>query len=92
MYEGFVDFAQNPSMFATRKRDVHSRKRKYLSHVMSMKSIQDLEPIILHHQQVLMQRWDDLYAEAIKHKAGVTGSCAWTARDGRIWFNCVPCK
>ncbi|KIP04788.1 hypothetical protein PHLGIDRAFT_75338 [Phlebiopsis gigantea 11061_1 CR5-6] len=90
LYEGFVVFAQNPSMFATRMRDVHSRKRKYLSHVMSMKSIQELEPIILHHQQVLVQRWDALCAEAVKHKAGVTGSCNWKARDGRVWFNCMP--
>ena len=92
LYDGFVDFAQNPSMFTTRKRDVHSRKRKYLFHVMSMKSIQELEPIIVHHHQVLVQRWDAIYAESVKRNAGATGSCTWTTRDGRVWFNCIPCR
>ena len=92
LYEGFVVFAENPSMFSTRRRDVHSRKRKYLSHVMSMKSIQELEPIILRHQQVLVERWDALCVEAAKHKAGIAGSCPWKARDGRVWFNCMPCE
>lgn len=92
LYGGLSVFANHSSMFSTRARDVHARKRKYLSHVMSLKSIQELEPNILAHQQVLVQRWDGLCAEGSKSKSGTTGSCHWRAHNGRVWFNCQPCK
>ena len=92
MYEGFVLFAKTPSMFGTRLRDVHNRKRKYLSHVLSLKSVQELEPYVLHHQQNLVQRWDDLCAAGMESDAGIVGACVWRAMNGRVWFNCLPCK
>ena len=92
IYDGFVLPGRKPSIFATRQRDEHSRKRKYLSHVMSMKSVQDLEHNILHHQRMLVQQWDKLCLDGVKDQNGSKGSCEWKAREGRVWFNCMPCK
>ena len=93
LYEGFTLFGRkNASMFATRLRDVHSRKRKYLSHVMSMKSIQELEPNVLHHQRTLVEKWDGMCAAGTKKTTGTVGSTVWRAKDGRVWFNCLPCE
>ncbi|KIP10209.1 hypothetical protein PHLGIDRAFT_499161 [Phlebiopsis gigantea 11061_1 CR5-6] len=90
IYDGFVLPGRKPSIFATRQRDEHSRKRKYLSHVMSMKSIQELEHNILHHQQTLVQQWDKLCLDGAQDKDGSKGSCEWKAKEGRVWFNCMP--
>ena len=92
IYDGFVLPGRKPSIFATRHRDEHARKRKYLSHVMSMKSVLELEPNILHHQQALVQQWDSMCADGAKNKDGSKGACTWKARDGRVWFNCMPCE
>lgn len=92
MYDGFIVIGKSTSMFSTRFRDVHARKRKQASHVMSMKGIQELEPNILHHQKLLVKRWDSLCSAGAGNRDGTIGSCVWEARDGRVWFNSMPCK
>lgn len=92
LYDAFVMFGRKPSMFATKSREEHTRKRKYLSHAMSMKSIQEFEPNVSKHQQLLVKRWDILCDAGGKGESGQVGACVWRARDGRVWFNCQQCR
>ena len=92
LYDGFVVHGKNASMFSTRLRDVHSKKRKYSTHMMSLKGLQQLEPNILQYQALLVKQWDRLCVAGAKNEGGSVGSCTWNAKDGRVWFNCMPCK
>lgn len=90
LYDAFVTFST--SMFSTRSRLEHSRKRKYTAHAMSLKGIMEFEPIVREHQQMLVKRFDALCASGADGRDGVVGSCSWEAHGGRVWFDCMRCK
>ncbi|GJE88302.1 cytochrome P450 [Phanerochaete sordida] len=87
-YDTFVVF--RTSMFTTRSRPEHARKRKYTAHAMSMKGIADFEPAVRGHQHKLVKQFDDMCAAGAQGKRGVLGSCSWTASGGLAWLDCVP--
>ena len=90
-YTVAVHFSGTPSVFTTRSREDHARKRKILSHVFAPKSVQNFEPIIRRYQLAFIKHWDDLAAAGAADSSGSRGSCNWVARDGRAWFDCMPC-
>lgn len=92
LYDAFVLFGKKPSVFSTRSRAEHARKRRYLSHAMSMRSILEFEPGVRVHQHALVRRWDALCEAGAKGHGGEVGMCVWQAREGRVWFNCMQCE
>ncbi|EKM55699.1 uncharacterized protein PHACADRAFT_256510 [Phanerochaete carnosa HHB-10118-sp] len=67
-----------------------ARKRKYTAHAMSVKGIMQFEPNVREHQQMLVKRLDTLCTVGAQGVDGVLGSCPWAARDGWVWFDCMP--
>ena len=63
MYDAFVQIGAVRSVFTTRSRAEHARKRKVMSHTFSLKSVVEFEPIIRQYQQVLVRHWDSICAE-----------------------------
>ncbi len=92
MYDAFTQFGGIPSVFAARDRVEHARKRKIMSHSMSLKSVSEFEPIIHTYQRILIQKWDRICEAGAKGSGGVEGSCVWQAENGRAWFDCMRCK
>ncbi|PSS34123.1 hypothetical protein PHLCEN_2v1833 [Hermanssonia centrifuga] len=88
MYDAFTQFGGIPSVFAARDRVEHARKRKIMSHSMSLKSVSEFEPIIHTYQRILIQKWDRICEAGAKGSGGVEGSCVWQAENGRAWFDC----
>ncbi|KAK0214230.1 cytochrome P450 monooxygenase [Armillaria nabsnona] len=62
------------NIFTTRDRQVHTRKRKFVSHIFSPKSVLELEPHVRH-----------LVGQLLKQKVKV-----WIGREGRLWLDCFP--
>ena len=91
-YNAGVHFGGTPSVFTTQSREDHARKRKIISHIFSPKSVQGFEPIIRQYQLRFIKHWDELAAAGAKGLSGSKGSCEWVVRDGRAWFDCMPCK
>lgn len=90
LYEAFLVY--RTSMFTTRSRLEHVRKRKYTSHAMSMKNITEFEPNVREHQLMLVKRFDALCAAGEDGLDGVFGSSTWKTDGGRVWFDCMWCK
>lgn len=91
-YDALVQFGGTPSSFLTRSREDHARKRKFMAHGLSLRSILELEPTIRKYQQQVVGHWDRMCLDAKAGKGGRIGARTWTARDGRVWFDCMPCK
>lgn len=91
-YDALVQFNGTPSSFLTRSREDHTRKRKFVAHGLSMRSILELEPTISKYQQQLVGHWDSMCEAAKSGKGGKVGSQIWTARNDQAWFDCMPCK
>ncbi|PNY27694.1 Cytochrome P450 monooxygenase CYP53A26 [Tolypocladium capitatum] len=81
-YDAFVSI--RTSVFSTRDRAEHARRRKFVSHTFSTKSIIQFEPYINKNLQLFVRRLDQLIAESqSKNDAG--------DREARLdclpWFN-----
>ncbi|KAL5522615.1 hypothetical protein ACEPAG_8632 [Sanghuangporus baumii] len=87
-YDAFISIRR--SIFTTRSRAEHTRKRKVISHVFSQKSILDFEPYIHLHVAELLEQWDKLCERGKKGISGDDGAGGWEGRHGRVWFNCMP--
>ncbi|KAK0244640.1 cytochrome P450 monooxygenase [Armillaria nabsnona] len=77
------------NIFTTRDRQVHTRKRKFVSHIFSPKSVLELEPHVRHLVGQLLKQWDRLYDEALEGLSGQEGE-GWIGREGRLWLDCFP--
>lgn len=88
-YDTFVSL--QPSIFTTRDRKEHTRKRKMYSHIFSQRNVVEFEPHVRHHLTHLLQRWERLYDMSMKGITGDDGQ-GWEGRDGRLWVDCLPCK
>ncbi|KAI0796080.1 cytochrome P450 [Abortiporus biennis] len=89
-YDALVQFGRTPSVFTTRSKEDHARKRKIVTHTFAPSQVLAFEPIVLKHQKAFLRQWDKL-CEASKAKTlGHMGDCKWTSKDGRVWFDCVP--
>jgi benzoate 4-monooxygenase len=88
-YDAFVSIQRG--LFNTRDRKEHARKRKIVSHVFSQKNVVEFEPHIKLYVGMLLGQWDRLYAGALKGLSGTEGEGGWVGRDGRLWFDLLPC-
>ncbi|KAL8673522.1 MAG: hypothetical protein Q9168_002049 [Polycauliona sp. 1 TL-2023] len=78
-YDAFVSIFR--SLFNTRNRAEHSRKRKVLSHTFSAKSVSQFEPYIASNVQELVKQWNNL-----SDKATHAGE-PYAEIDALNWFN-----
>ncbi|CCM03252.1 uncharacterized protein FIBRA_05378 [Fibroporia radiculosa] len=90
-YDSFVAF-KHASVFSTRSRADHARKRRVHSLVFSQKSIRALESTTRVHFAKLVEQWDTL-CKCVEgsSKEGRMGSSTWSLEDGRVWFDCMTC-
>ncbi|CCM04276.1 uncharacterized protein FIBRA_06447 [Fibroporia radiculosa] len=88
-YDVFVDF-KHASMFSTRSRAEHARKRRIVSHMFAPKNVRALESTTRVHFAKFVNQWDTL-CKCIEGSTsdGTMGSSKWTVKDGRVWFNCM---
>lgn len=70
-----------------------------MSHMFAPQSVRELEGLLHVHVDGLLRQWDKLCEGAITKdiepeatKEGQLGTCAWKAREGKVWFNCMPCE
>ena len=87
-YDAFV--ALWPTLFNTRSREDHARKRRNISHAFSMKRVLEVEPISRQHASELIGRLDMLCAEAANGLSGIEGKGGWHGSEGRLWLDCIP--
>ena len=88
-YDAFVSIHRG--LFNTRDRADHARKRKIVSHIFSLKNVLEFEPYIRLHIEELLRQWDKLAAGGKKGLSGKEGD-GWFGKDGRVWYDCLPCK
>ncbi|KAI0086953.1 cytochrome P450 monooxygenase pc-bph [Irpex rosettiformis] len=89
LYTAFNQFPGAESIFSTRSREVHARKRKLIAHTFSLKSVTDFEPVVRKYNKQLMQHWDRMSAAAAKGESGTVGESEWKARDGYAFLDCL---
>ena len=89
-YDAFLSI--RPNIFNTRDRADHTRKRRLISHVFSPKSVLEFEPYLTRHVLRLTERWDQLYDLALKDMSGDEGEGGWEGKNGRLYFDVLPCK
>ncbi|KAK0475706.1 cytochrome P450 monooxygenase [Armillaria novae-zelandiae] len=77
------------NVFTTRDRQAHARKRKFISHIFSPKSVLELEPHVRGLVGQLLKQWDRLYDRALEGLSGQEGE-GWIGREGRLWLDCLP--
>lgn len=85
-YDAFVSIRRG--LFNTRDRAEHTRKRKIVSHVFSMKNVNSFEPHIAAAIVELFKQWDAMCEKAVKFP-GVDGNSAKgrAVFDILNWFN-----
>ena len=91
LYDAFVSFDRT-SIFTTRSREVHARKRKILAHTFSQKTTLEFEPIVRQYLGGMMKQWDHMCAAAALGKGGVIGEMPWKNQDGRAEFDTLKCE
>ncbi|PCH44286.1 cytochrome P450 monooxygenase pc-bph [Wolfiporia cocos MD-104 SS10] len=94
LYDVFGPFRAR-SIFSTRSRTEHARKRRIESPMFSPQSVRALEGTTRVHHSDLASQWDNLYsyvkqAENGGSREGMLGESAWKVEDGRVWFDCMP--
>ncbi|TCD69097.1 hypothetical protein EIP91_008739 [Steccherinum ochraceum] len=89
-YDALTQFGGARSVFTTRSREEHSRKRKFVAHALSMRSVIEFEPTIAKYQQLLIDHWDRMCNDAINGLGGKIGEQTWKAKDGQAWMDCMP--
>ena len=87
-YDAIV--STRPNLFNTRNRAEHSRKRKMVSHIFSLKSVLEYEPYIRIHAEALLRQWGKL-SEGGKGLSGREAE-GWFGRDGGVRYNPLPCQ
>lgn len=85
-------FEDHATIFTTRSREVHSRKRKLIAHTFSQKSVVDFEPVVKKYNRILVRHWDRMCAAATKGESGVVGETVWKAESGVAIMDCLLCK
>lgn len=83
-------FSSSYNMFTTRDRQVHTRKRKIVSHTFSQKSVLELEPHVRHFVGQLLRQWDRLHDKALEGGLSGQEGEGWISREGRLWLDCFP--
>ncbi|KAH8103863.1 cytochrome P450 monooxygenase pc-bph [Cristinia sonorae] len=86
-YQAFVQFGGTPSVFSTRSKEEHARKRKFVAHALSMRSVMEYEPTIAQYQRMLVEHWDRICSDAKKTSRGTVGTQSWYSKDGRAWLD-----
>ncbi|KAK0202468.1 cytochrome P450 monooxygenase [Desarmillaria ectypa] len=86
-YDAFITTSQG--LFSVRNRQIHTRKRKMISHSFSQKSMLELEPHVHRYVSQLLGQWDKLYEKALKGMSGEEGE-GWTGHDRRLWLDFSP--
>lgn len=84
------NFSTSYNMFTTRDRQIHTRKRKIVSHTFSQKSVLEFEPHVRHFVGQLLKQWDRLYDKALKDGLSGQEGEGWIGREGRLWLDCFP--
>jgi benzoate 4-monooxygenase len=79
------------STFSARNPAEHSRKRKIVSDIFSLKSVLEYEPNFRLHTEGLVVRWDKLAEDGKKGLSGEEGN-GWYGRDGRVWCDALSCE
>ncbi|RLL94958.1 hypothetical protein CFD26_104894 [Aspergillus turcosus] len=80
-YDAFASSASaHRSLFNTRDRAEHTRKRKATSHTLSAKSIRDFEPYIQANISAFIRKWNELCDET-------QNQSQYTPIDSLPWFN-----
>ncbi len=92
LYSAFNNFPGAGTIFTTRSREVHARKRKLLAHTFALKSVPEFEPVVQKYHRILLRHWDRMCAAAVKGEGGVIGECEWKARDDYAFLNCLVCE
>jgi benzoate 4-monooxygenase len=57
-----------------------------------MKNVLEFEPHIRLHIKELVEQWDKLCDAGAKGLSSSEGEGGWSGKDGRVWFDCLPCK
>ncbi|KAI5449864.1 hypothetical protein NCC49_003980 [Naganishia albida] len=85
-YDAFVSIRRG--LFNTRDRAEHTRKRKIVSHVFSMKNVNSFEPHIATAMVEMFKQWDAMCEKAAKYP-GMDGNSAKgrAVFDILNWFN-----
>lgn len=92
-YEVFTSFNGRKSIFSTRSREEHTRKRRILSHTFSQRSTLEFEPVVQHHLTSLIKQWDHMCSEAAGGRRGITGDMTWaTTHEGHAVFDVLKCE
>ncbi|KAK0482260.1 cytochrome P450 monooxygenase [Armillaria novae-zelandiae] len=78
------------NMFTTQDRQIHTRKRKIVSHSFSQKNVLEFEPHVRHFVGQLLKQWDRLYDKALKGGTSGQEGEGWIGREGRLWLDCFP--
>ncbi|QRV78959.1 cytochrome P450 family protein [Ceratobasidium sp. AG-Ba] len=82
-YDAFVSI--RASLFTTRDRAAHARKRKVVSSVLSQQNVLQFEPLIRKHVRLLLAQWDLKCAKGFSFLAfGVTADLTFGASFGMI--------
>ncbi|PCD20968.1 hypothetical protein FGRA07_05120 [Fusarium graminearum] len=68
------------SIFTSRDRAEHSRKRKVVSHSFAPQSMRNFEPFIQQHLNVFLQKWDAMAANEAKFDG-------YADVESRVWLN-----
>lgn len=63
-----------------------------MSHMLAAKSLQEVTPIIFAHEKLFVNHWDNMCVSSAMGSGGEKGDCSWEAKDGRAWFNAMPCE
>lgn len=87
-YDAFVSIRRG--LFNTRDRADHTRKRKFVSHIFSQKTVVEFEPHLQRYVGLLINQWDRLYDLACKGLSGNEGEGGWTGKNGRLWLDLLP--
>lgn len=80
-----------PSIFTTRSREEHTRKRKSLAHTFALKTILEFEPVVKEYLGAIIKKWDRMCAVAAKGEGGTIGEMTWTSQGGRAVFDTLKC-
>ena len=88
-YDAFVSIQRG--LFNTRSRPEHTRKRKIVSHVFSLKNVLGFEPNIHDALSRFVSQWDRMCAEGLKRAHGPEQG-GWRGDGERVWMDCLPCE
>lgn len=89
-YDAFSGLGR-PSIFTTRSREEHTRKRKSLAHTFALKTVLEFEPVVKEYLGSIIKKWDRMCAAATKGEGGTIGEMTWISQGGRAVFDTLKC-